>query len=54
MRHGVKTGIIGAILLGLTSYIPTFTQGVLGTGALAAGNMRRGRPPVRVRLTPPG
>ncbi|MGW4772957.1 MDR family MFS transporter [Nocardia sp. NPDC004278] len=29
--------LVGAILLGLTSYIPTFTQGVLGTGALIAG-----------------
>ncbi|GAA5090767.1 MDR family MFS transporter [Nocardia iowensis] len=29
--------LIGAILLGLTSYVPTFTQGVLGTGALVAG-----------------
>ncbi|WP_433678890.1 MDR family MFS transporter [Nocardia sp. CA-119907] len=29
--------LVGAILLGLTSYVPTFTQGVLGTGALIAG-----------------
>ncbi|MEV6323717.1 MDR family MFS transporter [Nocardia sp. NPDC051787] len=29
--------LIGAVLLGLTSYVPTFTQGVLGTGALVAG-----------------
>ncbi|MEU0874530.1 MDR family MFS transporter [Nocardia brasiliensis] len=29
--------LVGAILLGLTSYVPTFTQGVLGTGALVAG-----------------
>ncbi|MFI9508148.1 MDR family MFS transporter [Nocardia sp. NPDC052566] len=29
--------LIGAILIGLTSYVPTFTQGVLGTGALVAG-----------------
>ncbi|MBF6231003.1 MDR family MFS transporter [Nocardia farcinica] len=29
--------LIGALLLGLTSYVPTFTQGVLGTGALVAG-----------------
>lgn len=29
--------IVGAILLGLTSYVPTFAQGVLGTGALLAG-----------------
>ncbi|MBH0776468.1 MDR family MFS transporter [Nocardia bovistercoris] len=29
--------LVGAVILGLTSYIPTFTQGVLGTGALLAG-----------------
>ncbi|WP_328399680.1 MDR family MFS transporter [Nocardia sp. NBC_00403] len=29
--------LVGAILLGMTSYVPTFTQGVLGTGALVAG-----------------
>ncbi|MBF6228293.1 MFS transporter [Nocardia abscessus] len=29
--------LIGAILVGATSYVPTFTQGVLGTGALVAG-----------------
>ncbi|MGH3374344.1 MAG: MDR family MFS transporter [Actinoallomurus sp.] len=28
---------IGAVLIGLTSYIPTYAQGVLGTGALLAG-----------------
>jgi MFS family permease len=28
---------IGALLLGLTTYVPTFAQGVLGTGALVAG-----------------
>jgi EmrB/QacA subfamily drug resistance transporter len=28
---------IGAILIGLTSYVPTFVQGVLGTGPLVAG-----------------
>ncbi len=28
---------IGATLIGLTSYIPTYAQGVLGTGALVAG-----------------
>ncbi|GAA1270431.1 MDR family MFS transporter [Sphaerisporangium rubeum] len=27
----------GAILIGLTSYVPTYTEGVLGTGALLAG-----------------
>ncbi|MFE3445905.1 MDR family MFS transporter [Nocardia sp. NPDC059180] len=29
--------MVGALLLGLTSYVPTFAQGVLGTGALVAG-----------------
>ncbi|WP_107656192.1 MDR family MFS transporter [Nocardia suismassiliense] len=29
--------LVGAILVGLTTYVPTFTQGVLGTGALVAG-----------------
>ncbi|MTE15365.1 MDR family MFS transporter [Nocardia aurantiaca] len=29
--------LVGAILLGLTSYVPTFAQGVLGSGALSAG-----------------
>ncbi len=29
--------VIGAVLIGLTSYIPTFAQGVLGAGALVAG-----------------
>ncbi|MBF6178297.1 MDR family MFS transporter [Nocardia otitidiscaviarum] len=29
--------LIGAVILGLTSYVPTFAQGVLGKGALAAG-----------------
>ncbi len=28
---------VGAVLLGLTSYVPTFVQGVLGTGPLVAG-----------------
>jgi EmrB/QacA subfamily drug resistance transporter len=28
---------VGAILIGLTSYVPTYAQGVLGHGALAAG-----------------
>lgn len=28
---------IGATLIGLTSYVPTYAQGVLGAGALAAG-----------------
>ncbi|WP_067710745.1 MDR family MFS transporter [Nocardia yamanashiensis] len=29
--------LVGAVLLGLTSYVPTFAQGVLGTSALIAG-----------------
>lgn len=29
--------LVGAIVLGLTSYVPTFVQGVLGTGAIVAG-----------------
>ncbi|MGV9415861.1 MDR family MFS transporter [Nocardia sp. NPDC003693] len=29
--------LVGAILLGLTSYVPTFAQGVLGSGAMVAG-----------------
>ncbi|ONM48982.1 MDR family MFS transporter [Nocardia donostiensis] len=29
--------LVGALVLGLTSYVPTFAQGVLGTGALVAG-----------------
>lgn len=28
---------VGALLFGLTTYVPTFCQGVLGTGALTAG-----------------
>jgi EmrB/QacA subfamily drug resistance transporter len=28
---------VGALLFGLTTYVPTFVQGVLGTGALVAG-----------------
>jgi EmrB/QacA subfamily drug resistance transporter len=28
---------IGALMIGLSSYVPTFVQGVLGTGALVAG-----------------
>ncbi|MEV0457241.1 MDR family MFS transporter [Catellatospora methionotrophica] len=28
---------VGAVLFGLTSYVPTFVQGVLGTGPLVAG-----------------
>lgn len=29
--------LVGAVVLGLTSYVPTFAQGVLGTSALVAG-----------------
>ncbi|MEU8899192.1 MDR family MFS transporter [Nocardia sp. NPDC048505] len=29
--------LVGAVLLGLTSYVPTFAQGVLGSSALIAG-----------------
>ncbi|HEX6917586.1 MAG TPA: MFS transporter, partial [Phycicoccus sp.] len=29
--------LVGAVLIGLTSYIPTFAQGVLGSGALLSG-----------------
>jgi EmrB/QacA subfamily drug resistance transporter len=29
--------IVGAMLMGLTSYLPTFVEGVIGTGALVAG-----------------
>lgn len=29
--------LIGALLIGLTSYVPTYAQGVLGTSALVAG-----------------
>ncbi|WP_072806764.1 MDR family MFS transporter [Rhodococcoides yunnanense] len=29
--------LVGAVVLGLTSYVPTFVQGVLGTGAIVAG-----------------
>jgi EmrB/QacA subfamily drug resistance transporter len=29
--------VVGALLIGLTSYVPTYVQGVLGTGALVAG-----------------
>ncbi|MFQ6171228.1 MDR family MFS transporter [Oryzobacter sp. R7] len=29
--------VIGVLLLGLTSYVPLFAQGVLGTGAIVAG-----------------
>ena len=29
--------VVGALLIGLSSYVPTYAQGVLGTGALVAG-----------------
>ena len=29
--------VVGALLMGLSSYLPTYAQGVLGTGALVAG-----------------
>ena len=29
--------VVGAVLMGLTSYLPTYAQGVLGAGALVAG-----------------
>jgi predicted MFS family arabinose efflux permease len=29
--------VVGALLIGLSSYVPTYVQGVLGTGALVAG-----------------
>lgn len=29
--------IVGALMMGLSSYLPTFAEGVLGTGALVAG-----------------
>jgi MFS family permease len=33
----VVAACVGAVLLGLTSYVPTFVQDVLGTGPLVAG-----------------
>jgi MFS family permease len=33
----VVSACVGAVLLGLTSYVPTFVQDVLGTGPLVAG-----------------
>ena len=42
-RHRIMVGanlvslLVGAVLIGLTSYIPTFAQGVLGFGALLSG-----------------
>ena len=34
--------VVGVLLLGLTSYVPLFAQGVLGTGAIVAGLRPRG------------
>ncbi|MDP9847596.1 MDR family MFS transporter [Streptosporangium lutulentum] len=42
-RHRTLTGgnlvslCIGALMIGLSSYVPTYAEGVLGTGALVAG-----------------
>jgi MFS family permease len=42
-RHRILTAanlialVVGAILIGLSSYVPAYVQGVLGTGALVAG-----------------
>ena len=37
VTSGLTSAGVGAILLGLTSYIPTYVQEVLGTGPLVAG-----------------
>ncbi|MDT5030872.1 MAG: hypothetical protein QOC94_1043 [Actinoplanes sp.] len=37
ITSGATSAGVGAILLGLTSYIPTYVQDVLGTGPLVAG-----------------
>jgi EmrB/QacA subfamily drug resistance transporter len=37
VTSGLTSAGVGAILLGLTSYIPTYVQDVLGTGPLVAG-----------------
>ncbi|GAA4635410.1 MDR family MFS transporter [Actinoallomurus vinaceus] len=42
-RHRILTGgnltavVVGAVLIGLSSYVPTYAEGVLGTSALVAG-----------------
>ena len=42
-RHRILTAgnliavVVGVLLMGLSSYVPTYVQGVLGTGALVAG-----------------
>lgn len=33
----LMSAVVGVVLIGLTSFIPTYVQGVLGTGALVAG-----------------
>jgi EmrB/QacA subfamily drug resistance transporter len=37
LATNVVAACVGAVLLGLTSYVPTFVQDVLGTGPLVAG-----------------
>jgi EmrB/QacA subfamily drug resistance transporter len=37
ITSGVLSAAVGAILLGLSSYVPTYVQEVLGTGPLVAG-----------------
>ncbi|WP_280274801.1 MDR family MFS transporter [Nocardia wallacei] len=37
VTSSVASLLVGAVMLGLTSYVPTFAQGVLGVGALVAG-----------------
>jgi EmrB/QacA subfamily drug resistance transporter len=37
MAGNLVSFAVGALLFGLTTYVPTFAQGVLGTGALTAG-----------------
>jgi len=37
ITSGLASFGVGAVLLGLTSYLPTYVQGVLGTGPLVAG-----------------
>ena len=37
VASGLTSACVGAILMGLTSYIPTYVQEVLGTGPLVAG-----------------
>lgn len=33
----LATGVVGMLMMGLSSYVPIFAQGVLGTGAVVAG-----------------